>query len=301
MTKLWACLWLEKDLYVLAVMRIVVGLSAFFCFLSFAPHVLFYFAEGGFLPLQQLDRLGPRPGSISLLYLSEAEGWVIALYIALLLTSWLYALGWKAQLTGPLLWLLVISFVNKNVYVFSGVALFIVQLLLILMFADTARVLTKWSTLRLEDGPARGQTAWVFYLVRLQLCVAYFKSGFYKLMGDSWLDGTALSLVLSNPDWRRFDYSWFLGQEWFCVMLAMVTRVVVFWEVLFPLLVLWRPTRFLALALGLVVHFFHMVSIEVGMFVPLMLVCYLAFLPDDTVRKGLLYLRSAFSRRNGGS
>ena len=287
----WDSLWQEKDLYVLAVMRIVVGFSAFVYFLSFAPQVVFYFSGEGFLPLEQLGRLGPRPGPVSLLYLSENSLWVLVCYLALLITSLLYALGWRVVLTGPLLWLLVISFVNRNVYVFSGVALFIVQLLLVLMFADTGRVLSRGSAIRLEDGPASGPCAWVFYLIRLQLCIAYFKSGFYKLMGDHWLDGGALSLVLSNPDWRRFDYSWFLGQEWFCLMLSLVTRVVVFWELLFPVLILWRPTRYMALSLGLVIHFFHFLSIEVGMFVPLMLVCYLAFLPEDSVRKGLLRIR----------
>lgn len=289
--KAWDCLWQEHDLYVLAGMRIVVGISAFFYFLSFAPQVLFYFSDEGFLSLEQLEQLGPLPGGVSLLYLSGDPIWVLTCYLGLLLTALAYALGWRVVVTGPLLWLLVLSFLNKNVYVFSGVALLLVQLLIVLMFADTGRVLSRWAGVRLEDGPVSGPCAWAFYLIRLQLCVVYFKSGFYKLMGDHWVGGTALSLVLSNPDWRRFDYSWFLGQEWFCLMLSVVTRVVVFWELLFPVLVLWRPTRYLALGLGLGIHFFHILSIEVGMFVPLMLGCYLVFLPNDSVRKGLLCIR----------
>ena len=169
-------LFADVDLYALALIRILVGLSTLLCFLSFAPYVGFYFSDSGFLPIKVLRELGPLPG-LSLLLLSGSSKWVTACYLALLTTSALFTIGVRTRVTGPLLWLLTLSFVNRNVFVFSGVPLLIVQYLLILFFCDSGRVLAWKTPKRLDDGPATGPYGWVFFLLRLQLRVVYFKSG----------------------------------------------------------------------------------------------------------------------------
>ena len=58
-----------------------------------------------------------------------------------------------------------------------------------------------------------------------------------------------------------------------------MTWTVLVWEVSFPILVLNRWTRFVALLIGVGFHLGIFASMELGCFVPYTLCIYLAFLP----------------------
>jgi hypothetical protein len=64
-----------------------------------------------------------------------------------------------------------------------------------------------------------------------------------------------------------------------------MTWLVLAWECLFPLLVLWRPTRLAALWVGVAFHLGIWASLELGGFGPYMLCLYLPLVPWEAARR----------------
>ena len=120
-------------------------------------------------------------------------------------------------------------------------------------------------------------------LLQIQLVVIYAQSGWHKMHTSGWRDGSAVHDALSVSGYQRWPSASEavlnnqLGQ-WFCMLGTWVT---LFWELGFALLILWRPTRILALVLGVLVHGGIFMSMMVGAFGFIMLWTYQAWLPPD--------------------
>jgi hypothetical protein len=113
------------------------------------------------------------------------------------------------------------------------------------------------------------------------MCI-YFFNGLYKLVGPEWRAGDSLHYVLGDVALTRFSAT--------LVPLPIdVTRAlswtVMTWEVSFPLFVLWKWPRRLALTFGVLFHLGIFVTMELGMFVPYALCMYLPLIPWETRRR----------------
>lgn len=117
-------------------------------------------------------------------------------------------------------------------------------------------------------------------LVQLQLAWMYCSTGLAKLGGAPWRGGDALYYALLAEHFQRVCGA--LSPARLGAGLALwITRLgtwsVLAWEVGFPLLVLWRRTRWLALALGVIFHLGIFAAMMVGTFSLVSLWGYLAF------------------------
>ncbi|MGE0491831.1 MAG: HTTM domain-containing protein [Vulcanimicrobiota bacterium] len=289
MKRLESWLFSPESAYPYAVIRIGVGLVAFLHLLFYAPYVVFFFSDEGFLPSRQLPVLVPEGWPLYFFWLARSAAAVWCVYGLTLAASLAYAAGFKTRLTGPLLWLLLLSFIHRNVFVIDGIWNLLVAILTPLMLVDSGGVLS-W------DARGRKQAAtidsWVGVVLRFQLGVTYVKSGFYKLMGSYWVKGTSLYYVLENPQWRRFDYGFWLDQGWVVAILAVVTVVTVWWELFFPLLVAIRPWRYYVLGFGVFLHGSQFITIDTSVFSLLLMTLYVAFLPPERVKEAARKLAS---------
>jgi hypothetical protein len=124
-------------------------------------------------------------------------------------------------------------------------------------------------------------------LIQFQLIGMYFLSGIEKWESSSWQKGSALYYSLSTANYARSDIMLAplldgkLGYEF----LKIGTWVTLYWEVYFGLLVLWRPTRYLALFVGVFMHIGIHVTLIVAFFSAVSVWCYLTFLPHDWVER----------------
>lgn len=112
-------------------------------------------------------------------------------------------------------------------------------------------------------------------LVRFQLSLIYLSAGLWKLHSPLWRDGSAVHYALSSNLYQRLPGAVPPELEWFT---AAATYATLFWELGFALMVLWGPTRRLALAAGVLMHVGMFLTLEVGLFHPIMLAAYVAFL-----------------------
>src|SRR5262249_4977404 len=132
-----------------------------------------------------------------------------------------------------------------------------------------------WRRPRADQPAAEGGSAvliypWPVRLLFIQLTFMYFFSGLHKLHGGDWGRGEALYIVLGDIGWTRYP---FLTLPLPMALLRVSTWLVLAWETLFPLLVLSKRLRPLALWFGVAFHVGTGLSMEIGPF-PLYALCY---------------------------
>ncbi|WP_397568601.1 HTTM domain-containing protein [Schlesneria sp. T3-172] len=129
-------------------------------------------------------------------------------------------------------------------------------------------------------------SAWTLWLLRLQIGIPYFYGGLAKLDSD-WLQGYPLGMWLK----RRSDLPWVgasLAHEYAGIAFAWGGMLL---DLLIVPLLLWKRTRWTALAVGVLFHLMNSVLFEIGIFPWLMIGATLLFFPPDWPRRFVLRSR----------
>jgi uncharacterized membrane protein YphA (DoxX/SURF4 family) len=187
-------------------------------------------------------------------------------------------LGILPRLSAAVAWALSVSVFNLGYYLHNSgdnvrsIALFY------LIFCPSAAAWSLpawWRNRGRRPGPVYVHP-WPLRLLFFQLVLIYFYNGVYKLSGEAWRSGEVLHSVLANLAWTRMAYAQLpLPQEF----LSVLTYVVLFWELLFPVLVLLPSLRTPALWLGVLFHLGTAVHLQLILFPFYMLCLYLPLVP----------------------
>jgi hypothetical protein len=194
-----------------------------------------------------------------------------------------FTLGWHTRWMSILVWFLAMCFINRNPNLKNGGDDVLGVALFLLMLSPCGKA---WSLDRLRERSKR-QTgllpatpgfdppltpAWPVRLLQIQLCMIYMTTGLAKLVralpyGDqdwgTWWQGTSIYYVLNDLTEARRAYAEFPIPFW---MTVVATYMSVWFETLFPLLVLCRWTRRWTLWFGILFHIGIYLAIEVGWF-----------------------------------
>jgi hypothetical protein len=115
-----------------------------------------------------------------------------------------------------------------------------------------------------------------FYrVIQIQLCVIYAYTGFEKLKGNTWWDGTALWSVFANPQMVIWDMTW---MSHFPLVIVFITFTTVLFEIYFPVLIWFEKTKRAFLYFGMVFHFGIGLLMSLFSFAFVMLAPYFLFL-----------------------
>src|SRR5262249_45400554 len=107
-------------------------------------------------------------------------------------------------------------------------------------------------------------------------------NGVFKLGGEHWHGGQALTVLLGDAGWTRWSFARWPLAEW---LLCGMTWAVLAWEVGFPALMLTRSLRTPALVFGVLVHLGSGLARRLGPFPVYMLCLYLPLLPWERWRR----------------
>jgi hypothetical protein len=137
---------------------------------------------------------------------------------------------------------------------------------------------------------ARGMTTsattpvWPLRLLQYQVAMVYLVSGLAKLGGETWATGDATWYGLINPTFSRV-LPWSMPVIVASApLLRAATWVTLYWEALFPAMLLHRFTRRLALGFGVAFHLGTLVLLRVEWWPLIMPICYVAFVPGRSLR-----------------
>ena len=119
-------------------------------------------------------------------------------------------------------------------------------------------------------------------LIQIHLCIIYFYGGLGKLRGEMWWDGSALWFAAASYEYQSNDLTW-IGR--YPALVALLTHVTLFWEVLYPAVVWPKWTRPVAITLAISVHLGIALFMGMITFGFMMIIANLAFIPSDLMRR----------------
>ncbi|MFO6451110.1 MULTISPECIES: HTTM domain-containing protein [unclassified Aeromicrobium] len=182
-------------------------------------------------------------------------------FFGLVLLAVLFTIGLRTRIVLPVMLVLLVSLQANNPYVLNGGDTLIRLALLFMLFANLDAHLSVDARLRRGRARRRRVPAHVanaahnvgLVLCWFQILVVYVVSGFWKLSGGEWLDGTALFYALRLDAFAVQPIAnELLWQS--SVAIGLATFVALWAQTLFPLAVLWRPTRIAVLVTLVLMH-----------------------------------------------
>ena len=281
LTTRWQSFWWGPiDARIPALLRVAFAAVAIGVHLTWWPEVGELLDAAG----QPRNIVAPTTGrGFSLFCIPAVTGWVAhAVHAATLVPLVGLLVGVGGRFTALLAWLVVLGWYQRAPGTSSGGD----RLLRFgLLYLTTGASCACWSVdawwRRRRGRPTHTTVPGLpVRLVQVQWAAMYFLSGLEKAGGASWQKGTALHYALSNRTFARFG-SFFhpiLESPFATPILKGATWGVLGWELMFPLMVLWRPSRIPALVMGLLVHFGIGLTMSVGPFTLVTVAGYVAFL-----------------------
>jgi hypothetical protein len=268
----------------LAALRIALAAVLLVDVLLYLPHLGDFFGADSLAGLRAAEVSSPH-WTGWLLGWMEGPVWLYGLAILWAVAAGLLLVGWWSRLAAVLAWVLALFFWSRNPHIHNAGDTVRITILFYLMLSPCGAVwsLDAWR-------PARNQAPagrvfiypWPLCLLFVQMTVIYFYNGVHKLLGPQWADGSALHYVLGDLALARFSYARLPLPD---VATRLMTWVVLVWELGFPLLVLWRRTRTIALLMGVAFHVGIGLTLELGAFAPYMLCLYAPLAPWERLAR----------------
>jgi hypothetical protein len=278
--------------YPLGLFRILFGLCVCATLLLLHSDWLAWFGVRGWISMETIGRAesGLRFNIFALL--PHDDRWIAPLYWLLLGSSIALTIGLGTRLNSIIVYLGLNSLNQRNPLTLHGGDTFLRAAGFFLMFAPSGAALSldylltnrRHHTPRAEPPQI---SPWAQRLIQYQLAIIYMASFCWKAKGPSWRNGTALFYVVYLREIRRFPIPGFVYQAW---ALHLGTWLAMAFELLFPLLVWFKPFRKPMLIAGLVFHLSLEYALNIPMFQWDMLCAYPLFLDAGLFRRLMSYL-----------
>lgn len=210
----------------------------------------------------------------------------VPFYVLLLISLLCVFLNIQTRSALVAAFLLFTFFLRRNPLPFGGGELLLHNVGFLLMVAPgmggrlTLRLVPRLRCSGLAQGPQRAQLRalrmpiWPYRLLLFQVIVLYSSSAWQKLLGTTWLDGSALMIALAHPHFARFPGFFAAVPE---AIFSLLGKAIIVWELAWIVLLLPRQ-RVLTHALllsGVIFHLVILVFLKVGSFSIAMLAVYL--------------------------
>ena len=248
-----------------------------------------FFGPQGWIPADLLQRTWESQGgidhyfwshfvafeSLSLLWLAHC----VALLVFLLLT-----IGLFSRVAALLAFLFTVSYMHRATGALFGLDQINVMLTLYLVIGPCGARFSvdAWRrTSRATQDPADEKSLEsisaniAIRLIQIHMCVIYFFAGARKLLGASWWDGSAMWLSIANSEYQTVDLTWMAGLP---MLLAMLTHIIVLFELSYCVLIWNRLTRPIVLLTAVLMHLGIATCLGMATFGLAMLIGNLAFI-----------------------
>lgn len=279
------CPELSPNFQALSAFRILFASYLLVRFFSVLPYWRDFYGSDGIAPLDALASDHKIAGLTTMLpavQFLDAIGFPAVVTIALPLSLVTLAVGYRARWSCAAAFFCDMYLFWRNPYVATGAEILARLLLLWCLFLPLNRYWSVDSALdplpRRRDWPALP-----FFSIRLQIASLYFFSGLFKLEGEPWLKGYALTWILQDDLFSSTPAGLFLVEH-ASTLLNVVNYLVIAFQVSFPFLIYcpWRKDLMRAMAIGgsAVMHISFITFLRIGGFPYLCLIMLLLLVPD---------------------
>lgn len=262
----WSHFWFESAKFErLGLMRLVLAGTLFVTYFG-RQFRMDFFNELSFLPADQALNVFPEYYRPLFPWFFWPDAWAGTVHFIFLILLFGFFIGVTNRFFMFLTWVLTMGFIHRNYAVLFGAdvigALFLFYLsftkcyknysVLNLFKANSSNL--NWNTFKgpyQEQGSDAASSAF-YRLAQFQICAIYAYTGFEKLKGVSWWNGSALWTVFANPQTVMFDMTW---MRHFAFVIALITYVTIVFEIYFPMALFVPKLKKYWLFAGL---FFHL-------------------------------------------
>ncbi|MEZ6140072.1 MAG: HTTM domain-containing protein [Zavarzinella sp.] len=268
-----------------AALRICVGLLLLVdLFGSYAQSLTFFFGDGGIGDRRIFDELFSNSTlNWSVLRCLPGTWGPHALFALQVGAAICLILGVYPRVAAVMAWVVAVSFLQSNPFVHNGGDRLKIALLFMLIFLPTNCCWALKRPFAAKDPMQQYHVpAWPVGLLLFQLVVVYFFTGVYKILGATWRDGSVMHYIVNDAQWAHFSPNYLPINSFGLKLLAWGT---VFWELSFPIAILFRKTRTITFLIGAFFHIASFIHLEVGMFALYALAYYLVLLPWEKFHK----------------
>lgn len=273
----------EIDIRQYALLRIGIGTLILIYLYQLMPLASLHFSSDGWLGNSPLSN-GEGTKSWSLLFLFTSASQTQIFWLLAMMFAGGFLIGLHTRTCGWITWIALVSIWHRNPLLLDGDDAILRMTLLYLIFAPCGNA---FAIDAIGKKPVDKFPIWPLRMIQLQLAIVYFVSGWVKFQSQQWLDGSILQVILMHPQYSRWNFSLWVEQYWFTTILAWLSHIIRWWEILFPVLLWQRYTRCLCIVIGILFHLGLLVFMHLRWFPIIMLILYIALLPNTWFRKNI--------------
>lgn len=228
--------------------------------------------------------------AISLYSLHSSQLYFEFIFHSGILATVLFLFGVGGRVTTFTAYVFTFSLHQRNEWFLDGGDNILILIFFYMLFADLSGRRPKESN---NDSLVSLLHNAAMLAIVTQLCLLYFSTGLYKVMGEVWQNGTAVYYIL-----RTHWYTWPGVSEFIyrnSNMVVVITYGTMLLEVTFPFLLLRRETRWLAMIGGAAMHIGIMLFMGLVAFSWAMLSIYFVLISDREYAAIARRARAAFA------
>lgn len=185
-----------RPIYNVALLRIIFGVLILCQGFGIMNVLDVFWSNNGVLRLDSALKYAD-PVGLNLFAYLPAKSWVApALGVGLLIGALGMTLGAFTKTSIAITFLTLASFHNRNLFILNGADIIIRHFLFLLFFSPCGEALSidMWNHRRRHGskGIPLKRSPWVLRLMQIQFTLIYLQAFFYKLHGDTWIQGTAV-------------------------------------------------------------------------------------------------------------
>lgn len=283
----WDAFWFApQDLLGLAFMRVALCGTMLYMY-SVRLFNLQYFSESSWITKETSWMAMPELYRPPFMWTFWPDAWAPALHSLLVVFLFLLTLGIGGRVLMALTWVLVMGFLQRNYSVNFGADVVCALFMFYMLFTNSCERLSVLNLRRHKEHFKKSDfiSSMMIRMLQFQICVIYGYTGWEKLKGGSWWDGTALWSVMANPQMTNFDFSFLRHTPW---ILPVVAYLTIIFEVYFPVMVAWPKTRYLWLVIGALFHAGIGIFMGLGPFATAMMSTYFLFIDPLILEQRIL-------------
>ncbi|MEK2645489.1 HTTM domain-containing protein [Bdellovibrio sp. BCCA] len=273
----WDQFWFApRNLLGLAFMRVLLCGTMFYMYAVRLLN-LDYYNDNGWMPRSMALEALPELYRPLFLWSFWPDSLNLVIHVLLVVLLLLLTVGIGGRWIMWIAWIIDMGFIQRNYSVNFGADIIAALFLFYMSFSQSCERLSVLNLLRKKTDFKFSDTlsSVMIRMMQVQICVIYAYTGWEKLKGGSWWDGTALWSVMANPQMTTMDFSFLRSVPWSIPVIAYLTII---FEIYFPAMVAWPKTRNLWLLLGLFFHAGIGIFMGLGPFATTMVSTYFLFL-----------------------
>lgn len=278
--------------------RILYAIVVIANLLLLRPDWLNWYGTHGWVTLATMSQIEPGVRLNLFKVIPQSDPWINAFFWVFLSFAVLLAFGLMTRISNVLVFLCLTSIHQRDLFINHGGDTFLRVAGFFLMFAPAGAALSLDRLIRMRIGRegvnVEPRSPWAQRMIQLELALLYFVAFWWKSMGITWVNGTALYYVSHLQEMHRFPVAAWLQQP---VLLKLGTWFTLAMEFSLGVLIWFKELRYPLLAMGILFHLCLEYSLNVPTFQWDVLIAYVLFVNPEDLARADRWIRSRAAQR----